>query len=195
MSLNQLQIPARRVEATLKRKVPHLYEEIQGIAQGSGYRVDEIVLLNARSEIVLTAGSAHATLGTLGGCSTYGQIYNGQVWAAQNWDWNSNQREQLVHLILEPHGKPKCHILTEAGLIGKVGLNSYGVVTNLNAIKASNMDLDKLPLHVLLRVPMEHKDCASAVKEVQLLGAASVGHVSHPAESYNDACSLVLKVL
>lgn len=138
-------------------------------------------MLNARSEIMLTTQDSIKT-GTqpllLEGCSTFGQVYNDQVWAAQNWDWSSNQKEQLVHLFIEPEGKPRCHIMTEAGLVGKIGLNEYGVTVNLNAIKAKDLEMSNLPLHVLLRLPLEHRSRLSAISTIQSLGAASVGHVS-----------------
>lgn len=178
MTREALLVPGRKFEATLKAKVPHLYEEMQGIAAGSGQEVIDIVLLNSRFEIVLTAGDAHAQLKMMDGCSTYGQIYNAQVWAAQNWDWQSNQKDQLVHLVISPAGKPKCHILTEGGLVGKIGINEAGVVINVNAIKATNLDTSKLPIHVLLRVPLECANREDAVQRMGELGAASVGHVS-----------------
>jgi len=135
--------------------------------------------LNARSEIVLTAGSAQAlkTEGLIEGCSTFAQKFGDDVWTAQNWDWQSFQRHNLVHLIVTPPKGPKCHILTEAGLVGKIGINELGVSVNVNAIKATNLNLDNIPIHVLLRVALEYSSLPDAARGIQSVGAASVGHI------------------
>lgn len=170
---------ASQFSKTFQAKVPHLFEEMEGIASGSGQSILDIVLLNARSEIALTAGAA-AQKHMVDGCSTFAQKFNGEVWVSQNWDWNSNQRDNLVHLFIEPEGKPKCHVMTEAGLVGKIGINEYGVTNNVNAIKATNLNIGNLPIHVILRVVLEQKSREEALAKLRDLGVASVGHVSVP---------------
>jgi isopenicillin-N N-acyltransferase-like protein len=114
------------------------------------------------------------------GCSIFAQKYAGKVWTSQNWDWISSQKDNLVHLYIEPDGKPRCHVLTEAGLVGKIGINEWGVTVNSNAIKATNLNVGKLPVQVMLRVVLEQICREGGLERIKELGVASVGHVSLP---------------
>jgi isopenicillin-N N-acyltransferase-like protein len=141
----------------------------------------DIVLLNPRSEIptALTTDPLSQN-NVIDGCSTFAQKYAGKVWTGQNWDWISSQKDNLVHLYIEPDGKPRCHVLTEAGLVGKIGINEWGVTVNSNAIKATDLNVGKLPVQVMLRVVLEQICREGGLEKIKELGIASVGHVSLP---------------
>jgi len=64
-------------------------------------------------------------------------------------------------------------MVTEAGLIGKIGLNSAGLGVCLNAIRAKGMDVEKIPVHIGLRLALECSSRAEAVKKLEDLGIAS----------------------
>lgn len=68
-------------------------------------------------------------------------------------------------------------MITEAGIIGKIGLNSNGVGCTLNAIKAHGVSYTKIPCHLALRAVLESKDTSSAVATLQKLGVASSCHI------------------
>lgn len=46
---------------------------------------------------------------------------------AQNWDWMEAQKKNPIVLTITQAEKPTIKMVTEAGLIGKIGLNSAGV--------------------------------------------------------------------
>ncbi|TQV91882.1 hypothetical protein V2A60_006017 [Cordyceps javanica] len=128
----------------LSAKYPEILEEMKGIAEGAGkgLTMQDILTLNARSELGLT--------NVADGCTCLGQHgQDGQVFLAQNWDW---LQVNLVVLHIIPNNTAlRMKFMSEAGLVGKIGLNSAGVGTLLNGILASAQCKDKFPIHVLLR--------------------------------------------
>lgn len=62
--------------------------------------------------------------------------------------------------------------------MGKIGFNSAGVGTCLNAIRAKPIDPSKLPIHVALRVCLDCKSTAEAAARIEDLGGvASAQHI------------------
>jgi isopenicillin-N N-acyltransferase-like protein len=68
-------------------------------------------------------------------------------------------------------------MVTEAGIIGKIGFNSCGVGTCLNAIRILGVDETRLPVHLGLRLALESNTAAEAVEKLRTCGMASSAHV------------------
>lgn len=68
-------------------------------------------------------------------------------------------------------------IITEAGIIGKIGMNGKGVGCTLNAIKAKGVSFEKLPCHLALRTVMESESREAAVATLEKAGVASACHI------------------
>lgn len=68
-------------------------------------------------------------------------------------------------------------MLTEAGIIGKIGLNSHGVGVCLNAIPAKGMDPTRLPCHLGLRMVLDSSSRDEAVAKLERNGVASACHM------------------
>jgi isopenicillin-N N-acyltransferase like protein len=68
-------------------------------------------------------------------------------------------------------------MMTEAGIIGKIGLNSAGVGVTLNAVKAKGVDFSRLPCHLALRSALESFTCAEAVLALERVGVAAPCHI------------------
>ena len=83
-----------------------------------------------------------------------GATADGRTWLAQNWE--VEQRDACVLLRVRQAGKPDLLTMTEAGIVGKIGLNSAGVGVCMN-ILASRLDgrAQGMPIHVLLRLMLE----------------------------------------
>ncbi len=128
----------------LTAKYPEILEEMKGIAEGAGrgLTMEDILTLNARSELGLT--------NVADGCTCISQQGpEGRIFLAQNWDWLV---VNLVVLHIIPNDSPlQMQFMSEAGLVGKIGLNSAGVGTLLNGILAGAKSKDKFPIHILLR--------------------------------------------
>lgn len=69
-------------------------------------------------------------------------------------------------------------MVTEAGTIGKIGLNSRGVGVCLNAIRVRGVDTSsRIPVHLALRLVLESASASEAVERLEETGLASAGHM------------------
>jgi isopenicillin-N N-acyltransferase-like protein len=143
----------------LEARTPDLLLEMRGIADGAGCSLVEIVLLNARSELMSTPSECTALAA---GPSVTGR---GQVLLGQNWDWYTAVESEPVLLRIRQPEKPEIIALAEAGQLGKIGLNSAGLGACLNFLTHADRG-QGMPVHVILR---------------QMLGYANLGEAIHAA--------------
>ncbi|GAA5956934.1 hypothetical protein JCM3765_006645 [Sporobolomyces pararoseus] len=131
-----------------------LLDEMKGIAKGSGQDWIDIVALNVRSEIGLASPEVNK-LKPIDGCTAFSwRDADGTFWSAQNWDWKSSAASSLIALDIlahEPTKRPRIRMMSEAGVIGKIGVNEFGVSVMLNALKTNLRDPSQIPIHLLLR--------------------------------------------
>ncbi|OAG42887.1 hypothetical protein AYO21_02838 [Fonsecaea monophora] len=165
---DEVQQLADPVAAMIQKKWPPFYEEMQGVAEGSGSSVLDIVALNIRTEIAFGQFSD--------GCTSLAWHTSESAFLAQNWDAKA-QKENLIVLKIKQDGKPDIQMITEAGLIGKIGFNENGVGVCLNAIKAKGMDMNRLPVHLALRLALECSTASEALEKLELFGVASPAHI------------------
>lgn len=156
---NALLALARSFAPVLARHVPEQLEEMEGIAAGSGRSRDEILLLNARSDLlILGKGKRTEAAAVRGECTALaltGRGERGRLLAlGQNWDWNPALARGTVVLRLRPTGRPRLVTFTEAGMVGKIGFNELrlGVCLNFLGHKSDSPDAPPgVPVHCLLR--------------------------------------------
>jgi isopenicillin-N N-acyltransferase-like protein len=164
---------AAEYETSITTFDPELFEEIRGVASGSGFEVAEILALNARSEIGLSSR-------IVDGCTAFAAFdsatQDNATILCQNWDWRASQREAFVVLKIERPGKPDITMLTEAGIIGKIGFNSRGLGVCLNAIVTAELDPRGTPLHVILRGILESRNLGEAIETVARTPIASAAN-------------------
>jgi Predicted choloylglycine hydrolase len=93
---------------------------------------------------------------------------------AQNWDWVGSQRAHLLLLSISAGEQPAALILTEAGMLGKIGVNQLGLAIGLNILRATN-DGQKLgvPVHAFQRAALACEDVQAVVELAQGLSFAS----------------------
>ena len=111
------------------------------------------------------------------GCTAISWKTEKSSFLAQNWDWQEEQQENIIALKIDQDRAPSIGTITEAGIIGKIGLNSSGVGVCLNAIRASGVDFKKLPCHLALRTCLESSSAKVAVLNMQRIGVASACHI------------------
>lgn len=87
------------------------------------------------------------------------------------------QKENLILTKITQPSKPTLIQVTEAGIIGKIGFNSSGVGTLLNAIKVHGVDTSRLPVHFGLRMALESRSVAEAVQKLESYGMAASAHI------------------
>jgi isopenicillin-N N-acyltransferase like protein len=152
-----------------------VFDEIEGIAAGSGFLLDEILALNCRTELLpptfLSAAELEHTdafarnraigFRDIGECTSFAvsgtRCADGSTRIGQNWDWIGFQRANVV--ILRTRGRmnaPDFMTLTEAGMVAKIGVNTQGLAIGLNILRADN-DRETLgvPVHVFQRLALD----------------------------------------
>ncbi|KAL4783277.1 acyl-coenzyme A:6-aminopenicillanic acid acyl-transferase-domain-containing protein [Aspergillus varians] len=165
----QVQGLARDFDSWIQEKWSKYYQELQGIADGAKRKLIDIMALNVRTEIVFGQFSDGCT-------SLYSQV-EGNAFQGQNWDWDEEQAPNLIQVKIIQPNLPSIQMITEAGIIGKIGLNSKGVGVCFNAIRAKGMDKTRLPVHLGLRIALESSSTLEAVEKIEKAGMASSAHI------------------
>lgn len=192
MTWDQVTHEASTYVAPLQTTCPRYLEEIEGLAAGAGVPFLSVLALNVRTEITfgLFTAPAHPSHADppSDGCTALG-LYDasssssssssgrGRSFLAQNWDWQPAQEPNLVVCRLSQPGRPDIAMVTEAGIIGKIGFNAAGVGCCLNAIRARGVDATKLPVHFALRTVLEAWSREEAVATLKKFGVAGSGHI------------------
>ncbi|RAL64994.1 hypothetical protein DID88_001584 [Monilinia fructigena] len=147
---------AREFQVTIQKLTPDIYDEIVGIAEGANVDILDIVALNFL------------------GWKMQGKRVEGKIVLAQNWDWTERVKKNLALVEIERVKKEKIWMVTEAGIVGKIGFNSAGVGVCLNAIRARPTDTSKLPIHVALRICLESSSIEDAIATLEKLGGCGL---------------------
>lgn len=87
------------------------------------------------------------------------------------------QKQNLILLDISTDNGPRIKMITEAGIIGKIGLNEFGVGVCLNAIKVPGCDFSRLPVHLALRSVLETSSAEEAVRQLENTGVAASAHI------------------
>ncbi|XEU99982.1 hypothetical protein FSHL1_005269 [Fusarium sambucinum] len=188
---------AKKYIEPLRNISPRHAEELQGLADGAGVDLLDIVALNVRTEITFSLYTEDPTtpIQTDGCTSAAFRQPNGEVLLAQNWDWQPKQAPNLLICHISQPGTdiPNISMVTEAGVIGKIGINSAGVGTTLNAVRARGVDNTKLPIHLALRTALESKSAREAANKLYKMGTAGSGHilVSDPSDAIGLECTSI----
>jgi isopenicillin-N N-acyltransferase-like protein len=137
---------AVRYAPSIRAFRPEYLEEMQGMAEGSGLPFEDILALNARSEVMFSAKARLALSRPVAGageCTAFASLPEGpggHVLLGQNWDWLLHSFDTVVVLEAQQIGKPAYVTVVEAGLLAKLGMNSAGIGLVTNAIVT---DLDR----------------------------------------------------
>ncbi|MEN1967967.1 C45 family peptidase [Lentibacillus sp. N15] len=144
-------------------------KEMEGIADGASVTFEDILTLNTRSEIAL--------IDAPDGCTSFAltKPKTNKTWLAQNWDWKGTQIDSLVHLKIEQKELPTLQMITEAGIIGKIGSNNAGIGVCLNALVTNTWE-PKVPIHLGLRAILESETFEEAISRVGGDQMASPAH-------------------
>ncbi|HWK45079.1 MAG TPA: C45 family peptidase [Stellaceae bacterium] len=166
-------------------------DEMRGIAEGAGLSFDEVVLLNARTEILklgerpdLRRRLAETT--DPDGCT--GVVALPEATAAkrlihaQNWDWKVDCVETAVVLRIRRDDGPDILTFTEAGGLARSGFNTAGIAITANYLE-SDRDYRQIgvPLALIRRKVLEQQHLALALRAVYATGKSAANNmiVSH----------------
>lgn len=154
----------------------HYVEEMRGIADGAGVTLEDIVMVNARTEVMAKARLEKAKPVEAGeelddGCtgavilperSATGELIHGQ-----NWDWKAECAETAIVLRVRRDDGPDFLTFVEAGGLARCGMNAAGVSITANYLE-SERDFTQagVPLALIRRKVLEQEHFAMAMKAV-----------------------------
>ncbi|WP_408010190.1 C45 family autoproteolytic acyltransferase/hydrolase [Pseudalkalibacillus sp. A8] len=162
---NQVQERAKLHIPAIEKFDETLIEEMQGVAEGASLEFEDILVLNARSEIALT-GDAHSSF--TDGCTsifTCSPLTSDTI-IGQNWDWKAAQKDSLLLLKIERENLPNILMVTEGGIIGKIGCNDSSIGVGLNALHSKKKS-DGVPIHLGLRAILNSNSLHEAMGKIQ----------------------------
>src|SRR3546814_18654396 len=137
---------------------------MRGMAEGAGVEVEDILLINARTEILKLAGRSAAGRGAEEADGCTGAVLlpeatrDGALVHGQNWDWKIECAETGVVLKVRREDGPDYLTFTSAGGLARSGLNAPG-----HAITANNPACDHDYCHS--RVPLDRLPSQSLASE------------------------------
>ena len=146
---------------------PVYYDEINGIAEGAAVECEWIYALNARTEIL-----SHSKQVFQECTSVY---FPQRSILGQNWDWGKALEPLTVLMNIVRADGHVISMITEPGIIGKIGMNNAGLGVCLNILTLGKV-LDGLPVHIILRAIL---DCTSINQVNALLARFSEGKASN----------------
>lgn len=160
----------RRFLPTVERQWPEIVEEMKGIAEGAGngLTLADIITLNVRTEIAFTNYTD--------GCTSVGQLtQDGKMFLAQNWDMIPELQKGMVLLHIKPAGSDiAIRFLGEAGIVGKIGMNSAGFGFCMNALRSGALNSNHMPVHIMSRRLLQYATSfSSAIAIIEEFGLAS----------------------
>jgi len=165
---------------------PDYVEEMRGIAEGANVDLLDIAALNARTEIMFAQLDAQE-------CTTLSLLppatEGGRVIAAQNWDFYRQLRDSIVILHVHQENKPNFVMVSEAGMIGGIGMNDRGIGVLLNALTADTT-CQGIPLRTRMRAMLDSDTLAEAYAK----GSHKPTSVGHLVATHQDGIAIAFEM-
>jgi len=147
--------------------------EMRSIARGADVPFADIILINARTELLKLAAAPSGGLidPTPDGCTAIvaagSATHDGSTIHAHNWDWKMEAAEASVMLRVRRDDGPDYLTFTEAGALARFGINEAGIAISANYLECDR-DYQKLgvPLALLRRRVLDQTHMATAVHAV-----------------------------
>ncbi len=157
--------------AALKKWTPELYEEVRGIAEGSGHALNDIMVFNLLDEFWVYQDnlSKHH-------CSGIGvpALNGNKGYIAQNMDIESyTDGYQVLMRLTRTDSRPEQLILTHPGLIALNGMNETGVGACMNTLMQLKASSTGLPVAFIVRRIINSTDKDDLLHFIQSVSHAS----------------------
>ena len=194
----ELERCAEAMVPLIDRFDPTYTEEMRSIAEGANEPFAAVVLMNARTEMVVAARKQQAAKHFPDGCTAALALpeasADGVLLHGQNWDWRSECAETGVVLRIRRDDGPDILTFTEAGGLARSGLNSAGIGLTANALECDR-DYQRgpgVPLPFIRRKVLEASHLANAVQTIVSTPKPGSNHmaVSHcGGEAFGFECA------
>lgn len=156
----------------------HYLEEMRGIADGAGLSLEQVVMINARTEVMAQARrlsgndesaavAEDPTDGCTGAVILPQRTRDGQLIHGQNWDWRADCAETAIVMRVRRDDGPDFITFVEAGGLARSGFNAAGIAITANYLR-SDRDYSQtgVPLALIRRKVLEQAHFAVAIRAV-----------------------------
>ncbi len=183
-----------RAWVAIQRYAPLHADEIAGIAEGAGLRVEEVASVNARTELLVAANPTGQTE-----CSTVVSTPPGRPpVAVQTWDWYDAMSDGWFTWTIPHEDGRVVRTVTEFGMLAKIGVNDRGVGVMLNMLHHKN-DADAVadgqigyPVHLLSRAILDDATSTRDAVRIASAGPTSASTSLTVVDTTGDAVSIEL---
>tara|TARA_B100001939_G_scaffold338664_1_gene344516 strand:+ start:1994 stop:3121 length:1128 start_codon:yes stop_codon:yes gene_type:complete len=146
-------------------------EELEGIAQGAELPVEEVVAINARTELMygvrpLAEQAPEEDMdGCTGAIAMSSVTANGHTLHGQNWDWRDECADSALVLKISPEEGPDILTFVEAGILARCGMNSKGIALTGNFLQGDkDFGREGTPAPILRRQILMSSSFAEALQ-------------------------------
>ncbi|HIY66021.1 MAG TPA: C45 family peptidase [Candidatus Agrococcus pullicola] len=176
---------------TIPEYAPELWQELQGLVEGSGASMRDLLLLNARTEILAYSDAPQTE------CSTVVALGPGRAPSTmQTWDWQAELAPTGTMLEI-PLGHRVVRTFTETGMLGKIGV-THGLGVHFNILNhASDRGDAGVPVHVLMRMILDRAETVDEAIEIARatpVSASTVLTVVQPQSNLGDAHAVSIEL-
>ena len=145
---------------------PDYGTEIEAIAAAVDVNPLWIYALNARSEFLSFVPTTECTVMHFAGTPLLGQ----------NWDWEERLEPLIALARIERTDGPSILMMTEPGILGKIGLNDSGIGVCFNFLHI-NRPTNGVPIHILLRAILECSSIDAARETIDRAGTGRSANI------------------
>lgn len=175
---SQIDSITRQYAELIRSVTPEYAEEIEALASAVKLPVEDIYMINCRSELVCQAISLQTPPKKdppEHECTAV--LVPQKRLMAQTWDWHPRMEELLTVIEIQPKSGDRFTMLAEPGIIGKFGINDRGLGVMLTILFAPVSAIG-VPVHLLLRRILESDSTSSAYKAIKALPLGSTASLT-----------------
>ena len=125
---------------------PDAVEELEGVAAGAHLPLDDVWMLNSRTELLAEARRLGAATGYE--CSVAIRA-DGETFGMQTWDWQEHMADYWHPVAVAGPGTNAWCGISEAGILGKIGMNDAGVALHFDILFHHDDGVGGVPVHLL----------------------------------------------
>ena len=176
---------AEACAAEHRRYSPELTAELQGMADGAGLSLAELIVVSGFTDFIDTAYNAAgserrtpvAAHEGADNCTAFlipkNRAENAQALYGQTWDMHDSATPHVILISGKSAGKPAFLVFTTAGCVGMIGMNAAGVTLGINNLSAADGQIG-VTWNFVVRKALEQttvKGALACITDAKLAGA------------------------
>lgn len=157
---------------------PQFVEELQGMADGSGYPFKKFMVFSTFSEYISLMQNSN--LKNITGCSSVSYSKDGKLYLAHNEDGQSDLHDLMFIVKAHPTGKPSFISFCYPGMVMGIApsMNDEGIFYSGNYITSKEVQIGGIPNSFVQRSLMEANNMEEAIALATIEERAYCYHVN-----------------